>query len=238
MQESVQVLATTRTNVIAAHDAMNAFLVRCDIWAMRLLIWTRISAFFIFPFCHISLVFWTRAFLIDIKRFNHTFASYLPLISYRQRMRRMPTLLALKSSPPRSSSCSAPNSSSPLDEPNIVAQTNPNDSKHLRYWLFSFCPCIHSISLAVARALAFYWYSRILNARLSCGLLPRTWQCNCTAALASAATRKPQVQHTRLRPASDMETAHQQAERLEHATFFTKARITQRRLHIHDLFTQ
>ena len=29
MQESVQVLATTRTNVIAAHDAMNAFLVRC-----------------------------------------------------------------------------------------------------------------------------------------------------------------------------------------------------------------
>ena len=31
VQESVQVLATTRTNVIAAHDAMNAFLVRCDI---------------------------------------------------------------------------------------------------------------------------------------------------------------------------------------------------------------
>jgi hypothetical protein len=63
-------------------------------------------------------------------------------LSLRQRMRRMPTWLAPKSLPPRSSSCSAPSSSSLRDDIIFVTQTNPNDSKHFRCWLFSFCPYI------------------------------------------------------------------------------------------------
>ena len=152
MQESVQVLATTRTNVIAAHDAMNAFLVRCDILATPLVIWMRMSAFLFFHYVMFRSNSGHLRFFIDIKRFNHAFTSSLPWISLRQRMRRMPTWLAPKSSPPRSSSCSAPNSSSPRDELKIVAQTNPNDSKHFRCWLFSFCPYTLHISRCRARS--------------------------------------------------------------------------------------